>query len=246
MAQAAKSKAGGVRPRLILASASPRRVALLRQLGLRFLIKPAQVAELTSSHLTPRELARFNAWRKAWAVAQAYPDALVLGADTVVCLGRKLFGKPSSLAQARRMLAQLQGRTHEVITGVCLVHLRERRHKTFAVSTRVTFRRLGPMQIRAYLQRVNPLDKAGAYAIQENGHEIIARIAGSFSNVVGLPLERLRQELAAWGIALPPKPRRSKATLTLPSSTTDRLAAPTREAGRRQKTLAKRFSRTSS
>ncbi len=141
---------------------------------------------------------QLNAWRKAWIVAQTHPDALVLGADTVVCLGRAILGKPATLAEAHRMLTRLQGRTHQVVTGVCLIHLRTQRLKTFAVSTAVTFRRLGAAQIRDYLKRINPLDKAGAYAIQEHGDHIVKTVQGSLTNVIGLPLERLGQELGRW------------------------------------------------
>ena len=97
------------------------------------------------------------------------------------------------------MLAKLQGRTHQVITGMCLIHLRAHQQKTFAVSTTVTFRKLHSDQIRRYLAKINPLDKAGGYAIQEEGEEIVQKVSGSFTNVVGLPLERLRQELALYG-----------------------------------------------
>ncbi len=107
-------------------------------------------------------------------------------------------GKPRDLADARRMLARLQGRTHQVVTGVSLIHLRAHRERIFAVSTDVTFRALTAAQIDDYLAKVNPLDKAGAYAIQEHGDKIVAEISGSFSNVVGLPLDELRAELNAW------------------------------------------------
>src|SRR5207245_917792 len=121
-----------------------------------------------------------------------------LGADTIVCVGTRVFGKPTELEDARRTLAKLQGRTHEVITGVCLIQLRSHRQKLFAVSTAVTFRHLHAGQIRRYLSKINPLDKAGAYAIQEEGDEIVKAICGSYSNVVGLPIERLQEELADW------------------------------------------------
>jgi len=185
-------------PPLILASASPRRCELLRQLGVEFLVLPARAEEIAPEHLTPREICQINAYRKARLVAKKHPDALVLGADTVVCLGATIFGKPASLPEAHQVLAKLQGRTHEVITGVCLIHLRSHRQKAFAVSTAVTFRALHSDQIRRYLARVNPLDKAGGYAIQEDGDEIVKHLSGSFSNVVGLPLERLREELTRW------------------------------------------------
>src|SRR5262249_48694467 len=128
-----------------------------------------------------------------------HPDALVLGADTIVCLGSTVFGKPASRTEAQQMLAKLQGRTHEVVTGVCFLHLRSHHQKVFAVSTTVTFRHLHAGQIRRYLAKINPLDKAGGYAIQDEGDEIVKGIVGSFSNVVGLPVERLKAELARWG-----------------------------------------------
>ena len=96
------------------------------------------------------------------------------------------------------MLARLQGRTHQVVTGVSLIHLRGHRERLFAVSTDVTFRPLDKRQISDYLSKINPLDKAGAYAIQEHGDLIVSEISGSFSNVVGLPVERVGDELAAW------------------------------------------------
>src|SRR5213075_1186101 len=141
---------------------------------------------------------QLNAYRKARAVAKKTPDALVLGADTLVHVDTRLFGKPTTFVEAERMLEGLQGRTHHVVTGICLIHLRHYRQKMFAETTQVTFRVLDSTQIRSYLQTVNPLDKAGGYAIQENGDLIVARIAGSFSNVVGLPVERLKSELASW------------------------------------------------
>jgi len=186
-------------PPLVLASASPRRQELLRQLGLDFVVAPGHVEELAHPDLTARELSLFNARQKAHAVARQFPDALVLGADTLVYLGHKLFGKPTDLAEAELMLAQLQGQTHQVVTGVCLLHQRARREKLFAETSDVTFRTLSREQVRHYLSLVNPLDKAGAYAIQEHGDLIVAAVSGSYSNVVGLPLERLRAELVAFG-----------------------------------------------
>ena len=186
-------------PPLILASASPRRSELLRGLGLEFRVAPSDASELLEDHLTAQELARINASRKARTVAIRFPDALVLGADTLVYLDRMLFGKPESLDQAHQMLERLQGRTHHVVTAVCLLHLRSRRRTVFADITAVTFRSLDAAAIRRYLTRVNPLDKAGAYAIQEEGDSIVEKISGSYSNVVGLPVERLSAELKAWG-----------------------------------------------
>jgi septum formation protein len=185
-------------PPLILASASPRRAELLRQLKLKFQVVPGDAAEILDDQLSPLELCQINAHRKARTVAKKNPDSLVLGADTLVFLGGEIMGKPVSRADAERMLARLQGRTHQVVTGISLIHLRAYRERIFAVSTDVMFHPLDAGQIRDYLARVNPLDKAGGYAIQEHGEMIISEISGSYSNVVGLPLERLRVELSAW------------------------------------------------
>lgn len=180
---------------LILASASPRRADLLRQIEPNFRIIASDAVELTPEHLSPHEICLLNAHRKARTVAKTNPDALVLGADTLVFLERQIFGKPRDLAEAHRMLTTLQGRTHQVVTGVCLLHLRTHRESLFAVTTDVTFQTLTADQISQYLSKINPLDKAGAYAIQDHGELIVAEICGSFSNVVGLPMERLGEEL---------------------------------------------------
>jgi MAF protein/2-amino-4-hydroxy-6-hydroxymethyldihydropteridine diphosphokinase len=185
-------------PPLILASASPRRAELLRQLDVEFRVVPSDAAEIHQEQLTAWEVAQINAYRKARAVAKKFPDALVLGADTLVHLDLALFGKPVNREHAEKMLEQLQGRTHHVVTAVCLLHLRSHRQKVFVESSAVTFRPLDARKIGRYLDKVNPLDKAGAYAVQEEGDLIVERVSGSYTNVVGLPLETLRAELAAW------------------------------------------------
>jgi septum formation protein len=185
-------------PPLILASASPRRNELLRQLGVEFRVIVSDAQEIHQGELTAREMSQINAYRKARAVAKKFPDALVLGADTLVCLDTILFGKPGSLERAYEMLEQLQGKAHEVVTAICLLNLRQHRQKIFTETTTVTFRPLNAVEIRRYLTKVNPLDKAGAYAIQENGDLLVEKISGSYTNVVGLPVERLQEELRHW------------------------------------------------
>lgn len=187
-------------PPLILASASPRRAELLRQLKLDFEIVPSDAPEVFDDHLSPLELCQLNAHHKARTVAKKIPDALVLGADTLVFLDLKIFGKPANMAEAKKMLMQMQGRTHQVVTGVSLIHLREHKERIFAISTDVIFRPLTAEQIDEYLSKINPLDKAGGYAIQQSGELIVSEISGSFSNVVGLPIEAVEAELLAWGI----------------------------------------------
>jgi septum formation protein len=188
-------------PPLILASASPRRAELLKLLNVKFRVLPGTVEEVAHEHLSPLEVCQLNAHRKARVVAKTIPDALVLGADTLVFLEGEILGKPRNLAEARRMLRKLQGRTHQVVTGVCLMHLRAHRERIFAVSSDVLFHPLDEKQIRDYIAKIHPLDKAGGYALQDSGEMIVSEISGSYSNVVGLPVERLRTELELWETA---------------------------------------------
>jgi len=185
-------------PPLILASASPRRANLLRLLKLEFEVLPSHVDEVAYEHLSPLEVCQLNAHRKARSIAKKIPDRIVLGADTLVFLDNEILGKPRDLAEAQLMLGRLQGRTHQVVTGVSLIHLRTHREKLFATSTDVLFHPLEPDQINDYLTAIDPLDKAGGYAVQDHGEQIISEISGSFSNVVGLPVESLRAELQTW------------------------------------------------
>lgn len=194
-------------PPIILASESPRRVELLRRLAPDFKIVPSEASEIHQEQLTAGETVQINAYRKARTVAKKNPDALVLAADTLVYLESELFGKPKDLEQAYLMLERLHGKTHQVVTGVCLLNLRNHRQKLFTETTSVQFKRLDAVKIRRYLTKVNPLDKAGAYAIQDEGSAIVESISGSYTNVVGLPLERLKVELDAWaGASVMPNP----------------------------------------
>jgi septum formation protein len=187
-------------PPLILASSSPRRSELLRSLELEFRVVPSEATEVQDENLTAAEVSQLNAYRKARAVAKKLPDCLVLGADTLVYQGTQVFGKPADLPAAHQMLAALQGESHLVVTGVCLVHLRgHEEQRIFSEISEVQFRPLNDRQIAEYLSLINPLDKAGGYAIQEHGDMIVESVHGSYTNIVGLPLERLRRELAAWG-----------------------------------------------
>lgn len=182
-------------PTLVLASASPRRKELLRAMGVRFRVEPSHVNEPERPHLSPRETVMHHALAKARDVARRFPGAVVIGADTIVVLGRRVFGKPRNAVEAARMLRALQGKTHRVITAVCLVQLRRRKQLLFTDTTAVTFRPLEARQIQSYLRRVHALDKAGAYAIQEHGDKIVAKIQGSYSNVVGFPVEKFEVAL---------------------------------------------------
>lgn len=182
--------------RLILASSSPRRRELLDAAGIEFRVLSPDVTEAVAGELPARELCGENARRKARAVAVLEPDALIIGADTIVVFQGKVFGKPADHAEARAMLEQLAGQTHEVLTSVCIIWPQAAREELFTESTRVTFRPLHEVDVDAYLQRINPLDKAGAYAAQEDDGALIEQIAGCFQNVVGLPVPELLRRVA--------------------------------------------------
>ena len=173
---------------VILASASPRRSALLKEAGPAF----AGMRILTS-HVEEGSDPLENAMLKTDAVAQMNPRALVIGADTVIRFEGKTIGKPADLKDAKRILAMLSGRTHDVATGVCVRCVEADILVRFEDITHVTFRTLTPAIIDKYVRDVNVLDKAGAYAIQEHGEDIIESIYGSLTNVVGLPVERLKE-----------------------------------------------------
>jgi len=185
---------------LVLASSSPRRAELLEAAGFVFETLCTSVEEIPPGLLPPRELCSHNARLKARDGALSRPASVVLGADTIVCLGSDTLGKPGDHDDARRMLRALCGRTHEVLTGVCILDAGSNEIIEFIEATRVTFRPVTEVNIEDYLARVHPLDKAGAYAAQEDSGALIKSIEGSFSNVVGLPVERVTEALAALGI----------------------------------------------
>jgi septum formation protein len=168
-----------------------RRRELLRGAGINFQIEAARIEEFSGEGLTARELCLLNAQRKAVEVGSRFPQCVILGADTVVALGGRIFGKPADLSQARTMLEELCGRVHEVLTGVCLVHKSQGKLCGFAESTRVKFRSRREVDLEAYLRSVHPLDKAGGYAAQEDKGRLIECVEGSMSNVIGLPVERV-------------------------------------------------------
>jgi septum formation protein len=187
-------------PRFILASGSPRRRQLLEEAGYEFEVIAPPVEEVAHGWLTIRELTACNAMRKASHVAERLPGAVVLGADTLVSFGGHILGKPADLQAAEKTLRRLSGQTHEVWTSVCLRHWAMGKSQSFQVVSRVKFHSLTKSAIQSYLAKVNPLDKAGAYAAQGHGKEIIERIDGSYSNVVGLPMETTTRMLRAFGV----------------------------------------------
>jgi len=185
---------------LLLASNSPRRRKLLGDAGFEFRSVAPDVAERFDVDLTLRELTALNAIRKALCVARTHPTKVVLAADTLVALGDQIIGKPADLKEAIAILRRLSGSVHEVCSSVFICHLAQARSTSFHEISRVRFRRLSEKEIERYIAQVDPLDKAGAYAAQGYGTEIIEKIEGSYTNVVGLPMEKTLAALAEFGI----------------------------------------------
>ena len=179
---------------LILASASPRRRELLAKLGLRFEVMPSDIDEILRPGEAPEVFARRMAREKAIEVAQRWSGRCVLAADTVVIVAGSVFGKPRDRAEARSMLQALSGRPHRVVTAVALVGPTGEVEEVLVEST-VEFRRIEAGEIERYLDSGEPFDKAGAYAVQGIGRAFVERVRGSFSNVVGLPMDEVAELL---------------------------------------------------
>jgi septum formation protein len=190
-------------PPLILASSSPRRARYLRELGFSFRQVPPEVDEAIRRGETPKPYVRRLAVSKVGAVAARYPRHWVVGADTTVVVDGKLLGKPADGPDARRMLKLLSGRRHQVVSAIALARFEDRRIRCRVSTTRVSFRKLRPEEIRAYVETGEPIGKAGAYAIQGKGALLVSRIEGSFSNVVGFPLEKFFELWSDAGLPLP-------------------------------------------
>ena len=182
-------------PPVILASASPRRSELLTSMDIEFEVVPSHVEELLDGYDFIPDLCEANARIKAEPIAELHPECLVLAADTMVYLEDIVYGKPTDLEDAHQMISKLQGRTHQVSTGVSLIYHNEEINRSLSVITNVTFLALSSKQISEYLNKIDPLDKAGGYAIQEYKELISKKVSGSISNVIGLPVERLKEEL---------------------------------------------------
>lgn len=186
--------------RIILASASPRRKELLEKIGLKFEVDSSNQDEAIIPGLKPHELARNISLEKAKAVASKYKNAVVIAADTLGVLRGKLLGKPHSEAEAKNMLKTLSGKSHLVITGFTIIDTNTNKILTNSVETKVYFRKLTMKEISAYVKSGEPLDKAGAYAIQGLGSVIVEKIDGDYFNVMGLPLSALAESLKEFGI----------------------------------------------
>lgn len=182
-------------PKLILASASPRRKELLASLGYTFEVIPAEVTEHEAPDADPRAMVAHNAALKADWVAARHPEATVIGADTTVFIDRTVLNKPKDGAEARAMLRMLRGRTHTVFTGLAIRRQHDGLKLDQGVASEVTFKDFDDATLELYLSRVHTLDKAGGYAIQEHGDLIVAGFTGSLTNIVGLPVDEMKQLL---------------------------------------------------
>ncbi len=187
---------------IILASSSPRRRELLRQIGLTFSTDPADIDEGRLPGESPEESAVRIARDKARVTASRKAEGIVIGADTIVVLDDAVLGKPKDARDAERMLSMLSGRVHQVITGVAVIEAQSGRNAVRASITRVWFRKLSPQEIASYVAGGEPLDKAGAYGIQGKGALLVSKIEGCYSNVVGLPLALLAEMLTEFDVRL--------------------------------------------
>jgi septum formation protein len=187
---------------IILASASPRRRELLRLTGLRFKVHPVHSKENMNIKVSPRRLARILSEKKARVAAAKHPNALIIGADTFIVFRSEIMGKPHTPLEAGRMLAALSGKVHSVITGFTVLDTLTGRQISKSVETKVYFNKLTVKEINAYVRTGEPLDKAGAYAIQGVGSIFIRRIEGDYFNVVGLPLSALKSCLEEFGVTI--------------------------------------------
>ena len=181
---------------IILASQSPRRQELLAKMGLEFEVHASDFDEQLDDSRSPQEVAAALALGKAGAVAALFPDALVIGADTIVTINGQQLGKPGSPAEATAMLQQLAGQTHDVTTGIALVCLSKDIQVSDSDTTQVVFKPRNHETIAAYVATGDPLDKAGAYGIQSGAAPLIDHIVGNYETVIGLPTKLLAKHLA--------------------------------------------------
>jgi len=188
---------------LILASQSPRRKNLLKQIGLKFRVIPSHVSEVLSPNESPSDNAKRIAIDKASEVAARLQKGIVIGADTIVVLDHHVLGKPTSKDDAKRMLKLLSGREHSVYTGFALIDVESKKHAAGVEETKVRFRKLDEKEIVSYIDSGSPMDKAGSYGIQDDfGAVFVEKVNGCFYNVVGFPLARFYSTLQRFTASL--------------------------------------------
>lgn len=187
---------------IILASASPRRKELLKKIGLKVKVEPCNYEETILSGWEPHELAQKISLEKAKVVAGKHENAIVIAADTFIVFGDRILGKPHTETEARKMLEMINGKSHSVITGFSIIDTGKNKSLSGSVETKVYIRKLTLAEIGAYVKSKEPLDKAGAYAIQGLGAVIVERIEGDYFNVVGLPLSALTEALKEFEVSV--------------------------------------------
>ena len=185
---------------IILASASPRRKELLEKIGLKFEVEPSNYEEDIYSGIDPHEFAQKISLSKAEVVASKHKNAIVIAADTFIVFGDRILGKPHTENDARKMLETINGKSHSVITGFSIIDTSKNKTLSKSVETKIHVRKLTLAEIDAYVKSKEPLDKAGAYAIQGLGAVIVEKIEGDYFNVMGLPLSTLTEALKEFGI----------------------------------------------
>ena len=186
--------------KIVLASLSPRRKQLLKQIGLEISVDPSLIEEELNPRLKPRGQVEVLSLQKAISVGKKYPDAIIIAADTLVAVDDQVMGKPSDLQEAKRMLKRLSERQHSIVTGVTIYDTKNKKKSTKSVETKVWFKRLSQREIDEYVKKEKVLDKAGGYAIQGLGAVFVERIEGDFFGSVGLPLNIVYSELRKVGV----------------------------------------------
>jgi len=188
---------------VVLASSSPRRRELLEKTGLNFTVDSLETDERLNNTADPVELAKSISLMKASSAVPRHPCSIIIAADTFGVLDGRLLGKPDDAANAREMLALMSGKCHEVVTGFTIIDTDSGKTVSHVVKTRVHFKTLSKAQIEKYVETGEPLGKAGAYAIQGKGADLVEKIEGDYYNVIGLPVHALARELIKFGIELP-------------------------------------------
>lgn len=187
---------------IILASSSSRRKELLEQICIPFIVETSTFEEDLTLDLQPEELVRLFSQEKAKEVASRNEQAIIIGADTIVVLQNTILGKPKDLEEAKRMLQSLSNTYHDVLTGITIIDTATKKEISSVVKTRVSFREISSAEIDFYINRYKPLDKAGAYGIQEYAASFVERIEGDYFNIVGLPLYKVTENLKSLGVNL--------------------------------------------
>lgn len=186
--------------KIILASSSPRRKQLLKQIGVEFTVDSSDIDEILNPRYKPHKQVEQLSRQKAEAISTKYDDAIIIAADTMVALGDEVLGKPTDEKAAKKMLQKLSGTSHEIITGMTIIDTKSKRSTTLSVETIIYFQKLTTKEITNYIRLAKPFDKAGAYAIQDRGAIFIERLEGDYFSAVGLPLFHLTKELKKLGI----------------------------------------------